>query len=86
MFRRMQVFFAALALLLVHAGSSAQAQKLRLGVEGAYPPFSEIGSDGKLKGFEIELAAAFCAQMKVSCELVKIDFDGLIREVVIEIR
>lgn len=78
MFRRMQVFFAALALLLVHAGSSAQAQKLRLGVEGAYPPFSEIGSDGKLKGFEIELAAAFCAQMKVSCELVKIDFDGLI--------
>jgi ABC-type amino acid transport substrate-binding protein len=49
-----------LALALMAAATLAQAQapewkKIRIGVEGAYPPFSEIGPDGKLKGFEIEL-------------------------------
>ncbi len=52
--------------------------KLRIGVEGAYPPFSEVGADGKLKGFEIELARLYCEKMKAQCELVQTDFDGLI--------
>ncbi|RTL23776.1 MAG: transporter substrate-binding domain-containing protein [Burkholderiales bacterium] len=51
---------------------------IRIGVEGAYPPFSEIGADGKLKGFEIELVQAYCAQMRAQCTLVQQDFDGLI--------
>ena len=71
------------ALALLAAASLAQAQapewkKLRIGVEGAYPPFSEIGPDGKLKGFEIELVLAYCAEMKAQCTLVQQDFDGLI--------
>lgn len=68
---------------LALAASLAQAQppewkKLRIGVEGAYPPFSEIGPDGKLKGFEIELVQAYCAEMKAQCTLVQQEFDGLI--------
>ena len=68
---------------LALAASVAQAQapewkKLRIGVEGAYPPFSEIGPDGKLKGFEIELVQAYCAEMKAQCTLVQQEFDGLI--------
>ncbi|MFG6485771.1 ABC transporter substrate-binding protein [Roseateles sp. BYS78W] len=70
-------------LALALAASVAQAQapewkKLRIGVEGAYPPFSEIGPDGKLKGFEIELLQAYCAQMQAQCTLVQQEFDGLI--------
>jgi len=62
---------------------AAQAQapewkKIRIGVEGAYPPFSEVGADGKLKGFEIDLALAYCAEIKAECTLVQQDFDGLI--------
>lgn len=67
--------------LLAAAGVQAQApdwKKVRIGVEGAYPPFSEVGADGKLKGFEIDLANALCAEMKVECTLVQQDFDGLI--------
>ncbi|WP_284615054.1 ABC transporter substrate-binding protein [Aquabacterium humicola] len=61
------------------AGSAfAQPSKLRLGVEGAYPPFSEVGPDGKLKGFDIDIAMALCAEMKVECTLVQQDFDGMI--------
>jgi arginine/ornithine transport system substrate-binding protein len=68
---------------LTLAASLAQAQapewkKLRIGVEGAYPPFSEIGPDGKLKGFEIELVQAYCASMGAQCTLVQQEFDGLI--------
>lgn len=71
----------AVGALLVAAGAQAQApdwKKIRIGVEGAYPPFSEVGADGKLKGFEIDLALALCAQMKAECTLVQQDFDGLI--------
>ncbi len=72
-----------IALTLLAASSLAAAQapewkKLRIGVEGAYPPFSEIGADGKLKGFEIELVQAYCAEMKAQCTLVQQEFDGLI--------
>lgn len=68
---------------LMSSALAAQAQapdwkKVRIGVEGAYPPFSELGADGKLKGFEIDLANAYCAEMKVECTLVQQDFDGLI--------
>jgi arginine/ornithine transport system substrate-binding protein len=71
----------ALALTVAATAACAQApewKKLRIGVEGAYPPFSEIGADGKLKGFEIELVQAYCAQMQAQCTLVQQDFDGLI--------
>lgn len=57
---------------------AADAAKIRIGVEGAYPPFSEVGPDGKLKGFDIDIAYALCAQMKAECTLVQQDFDGLI--------
>ncbi|WP_457424547.1 ABC transporter substrate-binding protein [Roseateles sp. P5_E7] len=69
------------ALALIASLAQAQApewKKLRIGVEGAYPPFSEIGPDGKLKGFEIELVQAYCAEMKAQCTLVQQEFDGLI--------
>jgi arginine/ornithine transport system substrate-binding protein len=53
-------------------------KKVRIGVEGAYPPFSEIGPDGKLKGFDIDIALALCAEIKAECTLVQQDWDGMI--------
>ncbi|MFG6449229.1 ABC transporter substrate-binding protein [Roseateles sp. BYS180W] len=82
--RRHLIAQGALALAMaISAFSTAHAQspewkKIRIGVEGAYPPFSEVGPDGKLKGFEIDLANALCAEMKAECTLVQQDFDGLI--------
>ena len=72
-----KILLTAAASLIIGTQAFA-AEKLRIGVEGAYPPFSEIGADGKLKGFEIELAQLYCERMKAQCELVQVDFDGLI--------
>jgi arginine/ornithine transport system substrate-binding protein len=70
-----------LPLVLLFAALGAQAldlSKLRIGVEGAYPPFSTIGPDGKLQGFDIDIANALCTEMKARCTLVQQEFDGLI--------
>jgi len=77
--RRHLIALAALAMSVATAQAQApEWKKIRIGVEGAYPPFSEVGPDGKLKGFEIDLALAYCAEMKAECVLVQQDFDGLI--------
>jgi arginine/ornithine transport system substrate-binding protein len=76
----MKWFRAAMAAsLLSLAGTSALAQPvLKIGVEGAYPPFSELGTDGKLKGFDIDIANEVCARLKRPCELVQAEFDAMI--------
>ena len=45
------------------AGSKKSADKIRIGVEGAYPPFSEVDKDGKMKGFDIDISKALCKDL-----------------------
>ncbi len=67
-----------LGLGLALPAQAADPARLRVGVEGAYPPFSSVGPDGKLKGFDIDIAQALCAEMNAQCTLVQQDFDGMI--------
>lgn len=53
-------------------------KKVRIGVEGAYPPFSETTPSGELKGFDIDIANALCDEIKAECTLVAQDWDGII--------
>lgn len=64
---------AALALSI---GAAQSQEKLRVGTEGAYPPFNNVTADGQLVGFDI--ATAFCEEMRVECEFVTQDWDGII--------
>jgi arginine/ornithine transport system substrate-binding protein len=68
----------ALALPLAATAQLAPGSTVRIGVEGAYPPFSQVAADGQLKGFDIDIAHALCEQMKTRCTLVQQDFDGMI--------
>lgn len=56
----------------------AHAEKLVLGNEGSYPPFSMVEPSGRLTGFEPDLAREMCKRMNVECEIVVMDFKALI--------
>ena len=73
--KKVLIASAAAALL---SGFSVQAETKRCGVYLNYPPFSKQGADGKPQGFDIDMANTLCAAMKVSCQIVPQDWDGLI--------
>lgn len=58
--------------------SAASGEVLRIATEGAYAPFNFTNADGSLGGFDIDIANALCADMKVKCEIVAQDWDGII--------
>lgn len=72
----------AAIVLATAAASSAHAQskptEITIATEGAYEPWNFTGPDGKLVGFEIDLANDLCARMKIKCKIVAQDWDGLI--------
>jgi len=79
---KLSKFFKGLtvaALATVAVASAAQAgEKLRIGTEGAYPPFNFVDEKGELQGFDIDISNALCEKMKVECVFVKQDWDGMI--------
>ena len=70
-------FLSSIAALMLFF-SSAQADSIRIGTEGAYPPWNAKDESGKLIGFEVELANWLCIYMKADCTLVEQDWDGMI--------
>ena len=53
-------------------------KKVRIATEGAYAPWNFKNADGKLVGFELDLAEALCERMNVECEIVEQAWDGII--------
>jgi len=68
----------AVAAALVFATPALAADKLRIGTEGAYPPFNQIDASGNVVGFDVEIAKALCLKMQAECEIVTSDWDGII--------
>src|SRR5690242_9257285 len=69
---------SAIALALPSVAAEAQTKTVRIGTEGAYPPFNSIDPSGQLVGFDIDIAKALCAKMAVTCTFVAQDWDGII--------
>ncbi|MCG6883629.1 MAG: transporter substrate-binding domain-containing protein [Silicimonas sp.] len=64
---------------MAHAGSHSV---VRMGTEGAYPPWNLINDAGEVDGFERELGDELCARAELTCEWVTNDWDSIIPNLV----
>lgn len=65
---------AALAL----TATMGLADTVRLGTEGAYPPYNFLNDAGEVDGFERELGDELCKRAELTCEWVTNDWDSII--------
>lgn len=77
------VRLVAAAAILVSGATAALAQakewkEVRIGTEGAYPPYNNLNAKKELEGFEIDYGNLLCERMKVKCTWVVQDWDGII--------
>ncbi|MCD2184805.1 lysine/arginine/ornithine ABC transporter substrate-binding protein [Rhizobium sp. GN54] len=77
---KLKFTLAALLLAVVATGtvSAQEHKKVTIATEGAYAPWNFSGPNGALEGFEIDLAKVLCERMKVECEIVAQNWDGII--------
>jgi len=77
--KKFLILVAVIALVFTIGTVQAKDWKVvRIGVEGAYPPFSYTTADGKLEGFDIDIARALVKAMGAEIKLVAQDWDGII--------
>ncbi|MGF9763205.1 lysine/arginine/ornithine ABC transporter substrate-binding protein [Microvirga sp. 0TCS3.31] len=72
--------FALVVIAVTSAGGTATAQDrvVKIATEGAYAPWNFTSAGGKLEGFDIDLANELCNRIKMKCEIVAQDWDGII--------
>ncbi|MCT2539035.1 transporter substrate-binding domain-containing protein [Sedimentimonas flavescens] len=56
----------------------AMADTVRMGTEGAYPPYNFINDKGEVDGFERELGDLLCEKAGLTCEWVTNEWDSII--------
>lgn len=70
------------AALALFAGAAAAQDVVRLGTEGAYPPYNFINDAGEVDGFERALGDELCARAELTCTWVTNDWDSIIPNLV----
>jgi polar amino acid transport system substrate-binding protein len=76
-----KLILSTAALALAATGALAQ-DVVRMGTEGAYPPYNFINDAGEIDGFERELGDELCARAELTCEWVTNEWDSIIPNLV----
>jgi len=74
----MKKLLLATAVMALTSGAALAQQTVRMGTEGAYPPFNFINDAGQVDGFERELGDELCKRAGLTCEWVITDWDSII--------
>ncbi|UOA26472.1 transporter substrate-binding domain-containing protein [Pseudosulfitobacter sp. DSM 107133] len=77
-----KIILASAALAVSATFAIAQDKTIRMGTEGAYPPYNFINDAGEVDGFERELGDELCKRAELTCEWVKNDWDSIIPNLV----
>lgn len=62
---------------------AADEKVIKFATEATYPPFEFTDATGEIKGFDIDIAKAMCAEMKATCTFSNQSFDSLIPSLMI---
>ena len=73
---------AALALSAGVAFADGHGKTIRLGTEGAYPPYNFLDDNGEVAGFEREVGDELCKRGELTCEWVTNEWDSIIPNLV----
>jgi len=77
------ILFGTVALAMTASFALADSHSVvRMGTEGAYPPYNFINDAGEVDGFERNLGDELCARAELTCEWVKNDWDSIIPNLV----
>lgn len=66
------------AIIAMTAGAALAQDVVRMGTEGAYPPYNFINDSGEIDGYERELGDLLCERAGLTCEWVTNDWDSII--------
>ncbi|WP_126978756.1 transporter substrate-binding domain-containing protein [Frigidibacter oleivorans] len=72
------LLIATTATLALVSGAAFAQQTVRMGTEGAYPPYNFINDQGEVDGFERELGDELCKRAELTCTWVTTDWDSII--------
>ncbi len=79
MLRRSILLAFAMTPLLVGAATAQDVpDHITIATEGAYPPWNFSNADGTLGGYEIDLTKVLCERMKVKCDVIAQEWNGII--------
>jgi octopine/nopaline transport system substrate-binding protein len=78
MIKRSFLTFIAFLFVTISVAYAHDWSKIKIGTEGAYPPWNGTNAAGELEGAEIDLVRDLCTRMNAECELVAQDWDGII--------
>ena len=78
----MKKLIISTAALALSASMALAADVVRLGTEGAYPPWNFINDAGEVDGFERELGDELCKRAELTCEWVTNEWDSIIPNLV----
>ena len=74
--------FAVTILLAVSLSCAGDPDTVRMGTEGAYPPYNFINDDGEVDGLERELGDELCRRADLECTWVTNEWDTIIDNLV----
>jgi polar amino acid transport system substrate-binding protein len=74
----MKKLILSTAALALSTGVAMAQDVVRMGTEGAYPPYNFINDSGEVDGFEREVGDELCKRAELTCEWVTNDWDSII--------
>ena len=77
-----RLLFVTAILIFASLSCIGGSDAVKMGTEGAYPPYNFINDNGEVDGFERELGDQLCRQAELQCSWVTNEWDSIIPNLV----